>query len=878
MARLGGVAQPEPAIFTPMVRPRILQRIDAAAQYPIILILAPAGYGKSVAVSQWLTTQSRAHVRFNAQAEHNTLLGFARGLAEAFSDALPAMRNTVATAHQNSASSETPGIEMARWMASHLESFEGLIVIDDFHRATDDVHVSRFIATLVGQSTPRIQWLLSTRSTLDLPVASWLAYRHLDFLIGERELTFNEEEARTLSVPAGISETDLHAVMNVTQGWPVALGFALRDSLSAYGAAGIASATREMLFQFLAEQVYSELSSEERELMHFVAYLPRVEVSLLNAAGFEASTPLLERIRRRATFLVLDESGSYRCHELFRDFLKSQLSRNDPLKAADLQLRSAQTLERVGDTAAALRMYTELQSDDAILRLLQARGFELIDKSHGDVVERAVAALPMAIRLTEPTILGLRAQREADAGRFDRAETLFRKAVDGAAAADLRSSLSIRLAVLLRNQGRRINDLLEPLTDAQPSSDLMGEITALLAVDYALASDGENAKRFMADAERYCSLSDSDEIRAKILLRLGVAGISINMPEEWIEKIVERALWSAQRSDTYSILARVYNVLGTISLFYRYDFLAVASCAHLAAEASRKGGDVFALQTSLGAEITSRFYYGKSSELEAALSTWRASTTSDALRSQTVGLDAQAALCAWRGEFTQALALMDRFAHLDYGYYQFDRILNTATHALYAAVGNRTDVARTLVTRASAMLKEYKPEHQYAQRLSNCASVICAIVEAMLGRYYVARRMLSIARSAAWAPLVTEIVSAIVDNGPEVETRVSTALSSLSEIRHNGILRTLEACLGDWIRAQKLTAKTMNLTSAERKVLIDLSQGLRAKDIAVATGRSVHTIRTLIQRAIEKLGCSGQRDALQTARERGLLRSNSTDA
>src|SRR5205823_1873356 len=142
------------------------------------------------------------------------------------------LRKTVATAFQNSASAPAPGQEMARWMAAHLEGFDAVIAIDDFHRASDDVEVSRFVAALIARTKSQIQWILATRSTLDLPVASWLAYGDAHFVIGESDLAFLDDEALELSGCAGqpLTAQALRGVMDATSGWPVALGLALRSS------------------------------------------------------------------------------------------------------------------------------------------------------------------------------------------------------------------------------------------------------------------------------------------------------------------------------------------------------------------------------------------------------------------------------------------------------------------------------------------------------------------------------------------------------------------------------------------------------------------------------------------------------------------------
>ncbi len=65
------------------------ERTRTSATYPIALVIAPAGYGKSVAVRQFLESQPEEYVRFGLRAEHGELLGFLRGFAEAMRAAAP---------------------------------------------------------------------------------------------------------------------------------------------------------------------------------------------------------------------------------------------------------------------------------------------------------------------------------------------------------------------------------------------------------------------------------------------------------------------------------------------------------------------------------------------------------------------------------------------------------------------------------------------------------------------------------------------------------------------------------------------------------------------------------------------------------------------
>jgi len=61
--------------FTPIVRARVVERIASAAMQRIVLIVAPAGYGKSVALRQYLESlEGLQVVRYDVRAEHATLL------------------------------------------------------------------------------------------------------------------------------------------------------------------------------------------------------------------------------------------------------------------------------------------------------------------------------------------------------------------------------------------------------------------------------------------------------------------------------------------------------------------------------------------------------------------------------------------------------------------------------------------------------------------------------------------------------------------------------------------------------------------------------------------------------------------------------------
>src|SRR5271154_4522225 len=94
----------------------------------ILLLLAPAGCGKSVALQQFLAGHEIPSVRYDVRPEHGSLLGFVRGLADAAHEIAPGARATVAEAFRNAGSPSR--IDLADWMSTHLRHFRGTIAID----------------------------------------------------------------------------------------------------------------------------------------------------------------------------------------------------------------------------------------------------------------------------------------------------------------------------------------------------------------------------------------------------------------------------------------------------------------------------------------------------------------------------------------------------------------------------------------------------------------------------------------------------------------------------------------------------------------------------------------------------------------------------
>ncbi len=376
----------------PIDRPRVAERLLASSSFPIVLVIAPAGYGKSVALRQHLRALGTPSVYFALRAEHRTLLGFLRGFTGALAMHAPHACDALADAYERNANSETPGPDLARWIQAHLDGFSGTIALDDLHIVGEEASITHFLTALIEQTKGPVRWILASRASAGLPTATWLGYGDADVPIDERDLSFSFDEARAAAafLDSPIGDEELAELLRLTDGWPAAMMFALRSATRSSELRNLSALTRSMIYKLLAEQVYSGLSDDEREVLHVATALPAMDISVLEKAGFDQALGMLERLRERTGFIQEESPGIYQCHDLFRDFLRHQAALGGKQSLRRAYERAARALEANADVEHAIAAYVAAECRGDVLRLLVSHGFGLLERARSDVVAAAM--------------------------------------------------------------------------------------------------------------------------------------------------------------------------------------------------------------------------------------------------------------------------------------------------------------------------------------------------------------------------------------------------------------------------------------------------------------------------------------------------------
>ena len=410
-------------------RPRLTARLDEGLARGLVLVCAPAGYGKTVLLADWAQRSRHPAAWLSLDAGDNDPARFWRHTVAALDRARPGTGERVAPLLGPPAPSTFQGLVTA--LINELAAEEALLVLDDYHViGSQQVHES--LAFLVEHRPAGLGVVLASRSDPPLALARLRARCQLTE-VRAAELRFRPAEAGELlqHVAPALPDASVAALGARTEGWAAGLALAAlslrgHDDAAAFVAAFTGS--HRYVLDYLAEEVLERQDEQLRTFLLETSVLERLSGPLCNAVtGREGSQPLLEEAERAGLFTIpLDEvRGWWRYHHLFADLLRARLRQEQPGREAQLHR-----------SAAAWYAGHEL-ADDAIGHAVAAgavlwaariieQHFDLVYSTRGEAatIYRWLSALPAEVVRSRPRLLLTQALMAATSGHLEVVEPL----------------------------------------------------------------------------------------------------------------------------------------------------------------------------------------------------------------------------------------------------------------------------------------------------------------------------------------------------------------------------------------------------------------------------------------------------------------------
>jgi LuxR family maltose regulon positive regulatory protein len=346
-----------------VARPRLSGRLRRGAASRLTLISAPAGFGKTTLLAEWLAaTPTEGSVAWLSLEENDSqpavywtyvITALQAVVPSAGTSALPLLQ------------SGQPPIETV--VATVLNELGTVpddiyLVLDDYH-LVDGPDIQAGMTYLLEHLPPQVHLVISTREDPDLPLARLRAGGQL-VEVRATDLRFTLEEAASYLndvTGLGLAASDIARLEGRTEGWIAALQLAAlsmerRDDVTGF-IASFAGDDRYVV-DYLVDEVLGRQPAQVRSFLVQTSVLDRLSGPLCDAVtGQPGSKAMLESLDRANLFVVpLDDRRRwYRYHHLFADVLHTYLLDEDPDRVAPLHRRASQWYEQHGEPSQAIR-------------------------------------------------------------------------------------------------------------------------------------------------------------------------------------------------------------------------------------------------------------------------------------------------------------------------------------------------------------------------------------------------------------------------------------------------------------------------------------------------------------------------------------------
>ena len=365
-------------------RPALVERLTST-RCPVVAVVGPAGYGKTTLLGQWAATSDVPVFWLTLDAHDNDpaiLLEYLVAIMNRIEPADPQLwRSLLAEAAVDTNWSLR---RLAMLVSSRRRRF-GLAV--DHTESVTDPRSGDVLATVALNLPPGCRIAFASRAELPLPMARLRAEGAVEE-IGVEQLAMDESEATALlgEVHAGIEATEIHELVQRTEGWPVGLYLGALTSRSGRAAsthrAGVQGDDR-MVADYLRSEVLANLSAAEVTFLTHTSILSELSGPLCDAVtGNPGSQRMLESLERSNLLLIpLDrQRRSYRCHHLLLELLRADLERNEPDLIGQLHDRAAAWFE------------ANDQPENAINHALAANDPDRAARVYGQICQAVYAA------------------------------------------------------------------------------------------------------------------------------------------------------------------------------------------------------------------------------------------------------------------------------------------------------------------------------------------------------------------------------------------------------------------------------------------------------------------------------------------------------
>ena len=405
---------PRPRIVS---RTRLVDRLTLETGTGLVLVCAPAGYGKSTLLVEWSQSLSQKGVAvawYALDASDDDPIPFGSYLVASLSQAL-GLASELARITQLLRSSpeiDLQGILPAVINAIVSSDQDCVLILEDYHVISAPA-IHSAVAFLLEHLPDNLHIVIGSRSDPPLHLArlrargQLLELRAFDLRFTAAETAQFMNEVMRLDLSPQLIET----LEDRTEGWVAGLQLAalsLSGRADKEGFIAAFTGSHRYLVDYLLDEVVSRQSTEVQAFLQSTSILDRLCGPLCDAILGEASGSalILDQLERTNLFVVVldDEGYWYRYHHLFRDFLRNQLNKTQPERVAALHRSASEWYAANGFWREAVQHAFQTADWSYAAFVVEQHSFTMIMYSEISTIYEWCSAFPEEVMQQRPML------------------------------------------------------------------------------------------------------------------------------------------------------------------------------------------------------------------------------------------------------------------------------------------------------------------------------------------------------------------------------------------------------------------------------------------------------------------------------------------
>jgi LuxR family maltose regulon positive regulatory protein len=394
-----------------VTRPRLLERLDGGLDRKLTLIAAPAGFGKTTLLSDWISNLDQPVAWVSLDEGDNDRTRFLAYFVAALQaiDAGLAERIQVMLNAPQPPPIESLLTEIINEITAAGKRF--VFVFDDYH-VIEASQIHDALTFLLNHLPPKMHLVITSRSDPLLQIPSLRAKGQVSELRAENLRFTTQEATRFLNQEMGLalSPEEVLSLENRTEGWIAGLHLAALSMLDTEDVAGFISAFTgddRYIVDYLVDEVLSQRPTGTKDFLLRTSILTRMNGDLCDAiTGQNGGQELLERLDQANLFIVpLDNKRLwYRYHHLFADLLRQRLEEVvNTQEVNTLHQRASQWLEEHDLLIDAVEHALVAEDYENVFRLIDLGSMELLMRSQQNLLLKWQDELPRELVASHPS-------------------------------------------------------------------------------------------------------------------------------------------------------------------------------------------------------------------------------------------------------------------------------------------------------------------------------------------------------------------------------------------------------------------------------------------------------------------------------------------